>query len=210
MAVIDLRAGLSTEDDPQARVIAAALRCIARWGLTKTTLDDVAREAGLSRATVYRVVPGGKDSLLALVSAAELNRFFMALDAALKNVAELEDILVAGVSTAAQHLEQHGALRFLLDHEPEQILPRFAFHNLDVILANVRSFAGPYLEPWLGAEAGRTAEWVGRIVLSYACTPSPEFTLSDEESARRLVRTYVLPGLTQRSPRVTSSTVVNH
>lgn len=195
MAVIDLRVGPSSDDDPQNRVIAATLRCIARWGLTKTTLDDVAREAGLSRATVYRIVPGGRDSLLALVSASELNRFFMALDDAVKQVDSLEDTLVAGVTTAARHLEHHGALRFLIEHEPEQILPRFAFHNLDAILANVRAFAGPYLAPWLGDDAGRTAEWLARIVVSYTCTPSPEFDLCNDESARRLVRMYVLPGL---------------
>ena len=195
MAVIDLRA--TTDDDPQARLVAATLRCIARWGVAKTTLDDVAKEAGISRATAYRLVPGGKDNLLLLVSISELNRFFLALDEAVKSVHGLEDTLVAGITTATRHLEQHGALKFLIEHEPDQILPRFAFHNLDRILANVRVMAGPYLEPYLGDVAGRTAEWLARIVLSYACAPSPEFTLSDEESARHMVRTYVLPGLNQ-------------
>src|SRR5437764_8400576 len=59
--VIDLRTGA---DDQQARIVEATLRCVARWGMAKTTLDDVAREAGLSRATVYRVVPGGKENLM--------------------------------------------------------------------------------------------------------------------------------------------------
>ncbi|MEY2426982.1 MAG: hypothetical protein QOI61_2554 [Actinomycetota bacterium] len=191
MPVVSLR----SEDDPQARVVTATLRCIARWGLAKTTLDDVAREAGLSRATVYRIVPGGKESLLVLVSTHELNRFFLSLHEAVQGVDTLEDTLVAGVTTAARHLEHHGALKFMLEHEPEQILPRFAFTNLDRILANVRAFAAPYLEPWLGDDAGRCAEWVARIVLSYACAPSSEFNLVDEASARRLVRTFVMPSL---------------
>ncbi|MEY2398064.1 MAG: hypothetical protein QOJ00_1238 [Actinomycetota bacterium] len=202
MAVIGLRD--ASGDEPQARVISATLRCIARWGLTKTTLDDVAREAGLSRATVYRIVPGGKDGLMNLVAAAELNRFFMSLDAAVKHVDTLEDIFVAGVVTAARHLEEHGALRFMIAHEPDLILPRFAFTNLDVILANVRVFAAPYVEQWLGAKAGATVEWLARIVLSYVVTPSAEFNLADEASARRLVRTYVLPGLT----RITTSSSI--
>ncbi len=204
MPVIELRA----EDDPQARVVTATLRCIARWGLAKTTLDDVAREAGLSRATVYRIVPGGKENLLVLVSTHELNRFFLSLHEAVQGVDTLEDTLVTGVTTAAKHLEHHGALKFMIEHEPEQILPRFAFTNLDRILANVRAFAAPYLEPWLGDEAGRCAEWVARIVLSYACTPSPEFNLADENSARRLVRTFVMPSLnTSRTPKETASYV---
>ena len=196
MAVIDIRDASAFGDESQARVISATLRCIARWGLTKTTLDDVAREAGVSRATVYRIVPGGKEGLMNLVSAAELNRFFLSLDTAVKAVDSLEDTLVTAVVTAARHLEEHGALRFMITHEPNLVLPRFAFTNLDLILANVRVFAAPYIEQWLGDDAGPTAEWVARIVLSYVVTPSPEFNLADEESARRLVRTYVLPGLT--------------
>ncbi len=215
MAVIDMQNGpgfenAGSDDDPQARVIAATLRCLGRYGMAKTTLEDVAREASLSRATVYRVVPGGKENLLALVSAHELSRFFLSLHAAVADATTLEDTLVAGVSTAARHLEHHGALKFMIEHEPEQILPRFAFTNLDRILVNVRAFAAPYLEPWLGEEAGRTAEWLARIVLSYACAPSPEFNLTDVASARRLVRTFVLPGLRTVQPSNASSTVVNH
>ncbi len=196
MAVIDMRDANAFGDESQARVISATLRCIARWGLTKTTLDDVAREAGVSRATVYRIVPGGKEGLMNLVAAAELNRFFMSLDTAVKDLDNLEDTLVAAVVTAARHLDEHGALRFMLAHEPDLILPRFAFTNLDLILSNVRVFAAPYVDQWLGHDAGAAAEWVARIILSYVLTPSAEFNLADEQSARRLVRTYVLPGLT--------------
>lgn len=200
MAVIDLPVN---ED----RIVEATLRCVARWGLTKTTLDDVAREAGLSRATVYRIVPGGKENLMALVSAVELRRFFGELHEAVQGAASLEDTIVTGVVTAARHLEHHGALKFMIRHEPEQILPQFAFTNLDRILANVRVFAAPYLAAWLGDDAGRGAEWVARIVLSYACAPSPDYDLTDEESARRLVRSFVMPSLS--SPQ-TPKELVSH
>ena len=207
MPVIDLRSG---EDDQQARIVEATLRCIARWGQAKTSLDDVAREAGLSRATVYRLVPGGKDNLLVLVSTYELNRFFLSLHDAVQGVDTLEDTLVAGVTTAAHHLEHHGALKFMLDHEPEHILPLFAFKNLDRILANVRAFAAPYLAPWLGEEAGHCAEWLARIVLSYTCAPSPEYDLTDEASARRLVRTFVMPTLEPVQPQKEAASHGSH
>src|SRR6476660_9592213 len=41
------------------RAVGATLACIARHGLAKTTFDDVAREAGCARATLYRYF-GGK------------------------------------------------------------------------------------------------------------------------------------------------------
>jgi AcrR family transcriptional regulator len=202
MTVVDLR---GNED----RIVEATLRCVARWGIAKTTLEDVAREAGMSRATVYRIVPGGKENLMLMVSAVELNRFFVALHEAVEGIDNLEDTIVTGVVTAARHLEHHGALKFMIEHEPEQILPQFAFTNLDRILANVREFASPYLEPWLGDDAGRGAEWVARIVLSYSCAPSPDYDLTDEASARRLVRTFVMPSLTSQSPKESARYVSN-
>ncbi len=61
------------------RAVSATLRCLARWGLRRTSFDDVAREAGCSRATLYRAYPTGKDALLAAVVAAEAARLYEAL-----------------------------------------------------------------------------------------------------------------------------------
>ena len=48
----------------EQRLLEATLACLARHGIAKTTLDDVAREAGVARATLYRYFPG-KQALLA-------------------------------------------------------------------------------------------------------------------------------------------------
>jgi AcrR family transcriptional regulator len=117
-------------------VLDAALRCVARWGLTKTTLDDVAKEAGCSRATVYRAFPGGKDALFEAVGERELTALFGAVAEAIHAAADDE-------------------------------------------------------------EAARTVEWVARIVLSYLCTPAAGMQLTDDVAVRKLVRSFVLPGLLQ-------------
>jgi AraC-like DNA-binding protein len=46
----------------RVRIIDATLACLARHGTAKTTVDDIARQAGVSRATVYRAFPGGTRS----------------------------------------------------------------------------------------------------------------------------------------------------
>jgi AcrR family transcriptional regulator len=191
MAAIDVRD--STAED---RILDAALRCIARWGASKTTLDDVARDAGCSRATVYRLFPGGKDNLLEALLVSEMGRFFERLTEAVAGIDDLEDLLVTGIVTAGRALLDHEALQFLLAHEPEVVLPRIAFRNLDAVLGVVSQFAAPFLAPHVGAdEALRAAEWLARIVLSYTMVPSQWGDVSDEASIRRLVRTFVLPGL---------------
>jgi AcrR family transcriptional regulator len=180
----------------EERVVDAALRCIARWGVAKTTLDDVAREAGCSRATVYRLFPGGKDAVLETVVEVELERLFSALDERLAAAADLEDLLVAGMSEAGARITRHPALRFLVAHEPEVILPQISFARAERVLAKAASFASPYLARWLGPEeAHRVGEWVTRIVISYAASPSNSVDVADAASVRRLVRSFVLPGI---------------
>lgn len=175
----------------------AALRCIARWGLAKTTLEDVAREAGQSRATVYRAFPGGgKDALFAALADRELTRLTDAVGEAIGATDDVEDAVVTAVTVVARHLEGHGAFRFLLAHEPGLVLPHLAFHELDLLLARVRAVGGPMLARFLPSrEAAELAEWIARFVVSHLCSPAAGVQLTDEASVRRLVRAFVLPGL---------------
>lgn len=195
-APIDLR-----EADPgERKVLEAALRCIARWGLAKTTLDDIAREAGLSRATVYRLFPGGKDVLMDVLVHDQLAQFFAALTAKLEAAADLEELLVAGITTASRALTGHAALQFLLAHEPEAVLPHVAFGRFDVVLGAAAAYLAPWLSPHTGAAlAPRAGEWITRLVVSYTLSPSPSFDFTDEGDARRFVAAYLLPGLTARA-----------
>lgn len=184
-------------------LVDAAARCVARWGVAKTSLDDVAREAGCSRATVYRAFPGGKDALFAAVARTEVDRFVDRLGRRITGAPDLEQALVAVITDAGRTLRGHAALQHLLAHEPELVLPHIAFRQLDELLAMVRRHGAPLLARFLGGdehEAARLAEWAARITLSYSFNPSPAVDTADEESVRRLVRTYVLPGLAAREP----------
>lgn len=182
------------------KVLDAALACFARWGTAKTTLDDIARQAGVSRATVYRLFPGGKDVVVDAVVGRELARFFAGLRAELTGAATLEDLVVAGVTYATRSIRDHAALQFLLAHEPEVVLPLVAFERLDHVLDQAAAFCAPYLEPHVGPEwAPRAGEWITRMVLSYSLVPATGFDLADEADARRFVTTFVLPGLSTAS-----------
>jgi AcrR family transcriptional regulator len=184
---------------PEERIVDAALRCVARWGMAKTTVDDVAREAGCGRATLYRLFPGGRDALWTAVVAIEGRRFFARLADRARAEDGLEDGLVALVTEAARTLTGHAALQFLLLHEPEAVLPHLAFYRGNGVLHTVSAVAAPLLSPWLSGgdaeTAARAAEWLARMVISYLTSPSPDIDLCDDESVRRLIRLFVLPGL---------------
>jgi len=178
------------------RVVDGALSCIARQGVAKTTLDDVARAARYSRATVYRVFPGGKDAVLGAVVDTEVSSFFSALALRMGAATDVEDVLVAGMTEAATRVTEHRALRYLLEHEPELVLSQLAFARMDQVLAVTCAFTTPFLGRWLDqAEARRVAEWAARIVVSYLLCPADGVDLTDARQVRRLVRLFVLPGV---------------
>jgi AcrR family transcriptional regulator len=179
----------------RVRIADAAMRCIARTGVSKTTLDDVAREAGCSRATVYRTFPGGKEEVIAAAVDTEVARFFSAIAVEMGTAEDLEDAVVAGMVATATAIEEHPALQYVLVHEPGVLLPHLCFARMDGVLERTSRFTAAFLARWLDREgARRLADWAARIVVSYIASPAPGVDLRDEESARRLVSTFVMPG----------------
>ncbi|MHB8220135.1 MAG: TetR/AcrR family transcriptional regulator [Acidimicrobiales bacterium] len=189
---------LGTDDRTSARVrvVDAALRCIAEHGTRKTTVDDLARGAGLSRATLYRAFPGGKDAVLDAVVETEVARFFSGLAVVMGEASDLEDVLVAGMVEAARRLSAHAALGYLLDQEPEVVLPHLAFAEMDQLLLTASAFTAPFFGRWLEPDqAARAAEWAVRIVVSYLSAPASGADLTTPDDTRRIVRTFVIPGI---------------
>jgi AcrR family transcriptional regulator len=184
-------------DSPhRVRIIDGTLACLARHGTVKTTVDDIARESGVSRATVYRAFPGGRDEILAAVVDTEMARLFSALGVRLGTAEGLSQALVGGIVEASVRLRDHAALHFLVEHEPGIILGHLAFEDSDRLLTTASRFTAPFLARWMPpAEAERVAEWAARIVLSYAIAPSGRTDLCDPVQAGRLVTTFMLPGI---------------
>lgn len=52
-----------TYNDTQQRILDAAVQCVKQWGIEKTNLNDIAKQAGVTRATVYSYFPG-KDEII--------------------------------------------------------------------------------------------------------------------------------------------------
>jgi len=180
----------------RVRIIDGTLTCLARHGTTKTTVDDIARQAGVSRATVYRVFPGGRDEILAAVVDTEMARLFSALGVRLGKAHTLTEALVGGIVEASSRIRNHAALAYLVDNEPELVLAHLAFDESDRLLTTASRFTAPFLARWMSpAEAERVAEWATRIVLSYAIAPSPGTDLTDPGDAERLIATFVIPGI---------------
>jgi AcrR family transcriptional regulator len=190
------------------RVIDGALACVARVGLGKTTLDDVAREAGCARATVYRCFPG-KRALFAAALKRELDALGARAIEAAAATDSLADAVVAVMLTGSETFHSHAALRFVVEHEEAILTPQLAFERGSAVLRGAAVMIAPaftrFVEP---DRAERLGEWVARLTLSYLLSPSEQLHLDDSASLRALVVDYVLPGVTQTERRLESVTSV--
>lgn len=182
------------------------MRCLSRWGLAKTTLDDIAREARCSRATVYRLFPGGKESLLRQLAADEVEAFFASITDQLERAADVEELLLEGLTEALRQLREHPALGFLLEHEPNTIFPHPAAGAMSHVVSIAGDFLAPHLGRWLEpAHAHRAADWVVRLALSYAITPVEEPTSDDPFGVRSLVSDLLAPAVHRLNPNLAST-----
>lgn len=183
-------------DSPEERVVEALFDCIARWGMSKTTVEDVARSAGMSRATLYRLFPGGKTAILQVGLASEVTRLVADLREQLDELGDLASVLARAISFTTTELRSRQALGFVRAHEWETVEKYMAFDRLDPIFLLAGAAFGPSLMRFLPPEeASHVAMWGARVVVSYLQSPSDEVDPGDEATAHRLVTTYLLPGL---------------
>jgi AcrR family transcriptional regulator len=179
----------------------AVLACIGRFGLAKTTIDDIAREAGCSRATLYRYFDG-KPEIVAGALVAEFDRITAVVVGAGRAAPTLADAVVAVVVAGARELRGHDALQFLLAHEPEAVLGNLAFGPGDRVLIAVGDAIAPAFDRWLTPNgATRAGDWLARVVRSYVLMPNPPIDFTDTTSARAFLGQLVIPGLEESRKR---------
>lgn len=194
--IVPLRTEAAPEVTKRVAIVDGALACIAAKGLRATTVDDVARASGMSRATLYRTIPGGRDAIIQATAETEVARFFSALAVAMGAATTLEAALVSGITTSARWISDSAALTTLLEVEPWVIMRHISFGQMDRALTLAVDFSGPFFGRWLEPEqAARAADWAVRIVTSYLVSPSEAIDLTDADQVRQLVRQFVLPGV---------------
>ncbi len=86
----------SDTDDARAHLVDAALACFERFGIDKTTMDDIAREAGVSRPMIYRFF-ADRDSLIMAVIASRARGILDAVRGHIETFSTFEDVLVEGL-----------------------------------------------------------------------------------------------------------------
>lgn len=185
---------VDASEELSGRILDATVLLVARWGVAKTSLADVAKAAGCSRASVYRTFPGGKSELFLRLGQRELARYLQGVVVAMDGETHLRDALTAGLVAAADGLERHDGAQFVLRHEPGLLLPFLGFKRVEILYAHTAGAVGPHLERFMSTERARwCAEWGARTFLAYLFDPDPAADLTDRDATRRLIEQFVLP-----------------
>jgi AcrR family transcriptional regulator len=196
---------VTASNDPLSlrdRLLAATYRCVARFGMAKTTVEDVVKESGVSRATIYRQFPGGRDELLRETVAWELGNYFTTLADHVYDAPTLVDLLERGLVYAHRSVNDHEVLRKMLDTEPERLLPLLTTESART-LPFIADFLHPYLEREAsegrlrpGVDVDRAAEYLARAILSLIGAQG-RWDLTDPDQVHDLVSTELLAGIVQ-------------
>ena len=180
--------------DVEAAIFSAVDSCVTQWGWDKVTMDDICVTAGVSRATVYRLFPGGRDVLFEAVRLGKLEDFFTAMRANVEGSESLEDLLVRCIVVASSELQHDEHLAMMLATVPGETLGDLTVSGLGRIVRVATAFITPLTDEFIPAdEAAHIVDVMCRLVISYYLSPSPMLDFSNEDATRTFVRTFLLP-----------------
>ena len=122
MGVTAIAAAAGIEREIPEPILAATRATVLAVGVRRTTLTDVARRAGVSRMTLYRLVP----DVATLVLEVMTREFAALLDAAEAGSARRRTArarIVATTVEVVRRLPDEALFRRVLDVDPELLLP---------------------------------------------------------------------------------------
>ena len=186
-----------TTQPTRDRILDAANHAMAAHGLARLSLEDVAREAGMSRQTVYRYF-SRKEALITAAILREEEWFLDRMTAATAAHADLRPAMEAGVVAGLRAAREHPLLDRLLATEPEALLPFLTTGGGPVLSA-----ARPVIQQLLTQRLPhvsevtlhRVADAATRLFISYAINPPDD----DVEDVAAGLADLVLNGLKEHT-----------
>lgn len=189
-------------DSARDRLVDAAEECFARFGVAKTTVEDVASAAGVSRATIYRCFDGGRDELILAVLMREAGKFLGRLDRRLDRQRSFADALVEGVVYTLREIRAEPQLALLFAPESAGHTGSIAGAS-EALFRATTEFLTPVLETAqqngdMRQDVGiaDAAEWVLRTILSMLTVTGP--VRRSEARLRQYLHAFLVPALAAR------------
>jgi AcrR family transcriptional regulator len=201
-----LRWGAEAPNDSNAartRLVDAAEECFRKYGVMKTTIEDVAADAKVSRATVYRYF-ANRDELILGVLLREGERFLGRLAKKIATAPNIESSIVDGVLYTVKAVRNDANLALLFAPDTAGITTSIAGAS-EALFSLTADFLRPYFEAAQASGAMRTdidindaAEWTLRAILSLVTVSGPR--RRTERELRAFLRTFLVRSLVAAEP----------
>jgi AcrR family transcriptional regulator len=193
------------KDQTRTRVLDAAYEQFSRMGVQRSTMEDVARRAGVSRITVYRRF-ATKDALVEHVVRREYRRYFDQFLVDIGRAETVADRVVLGFVSSLRTIRRHPLIGGLIATEPDLVVPSMISDG-GRTLATVRQFLAGQLrrEQRAGTvsadlDIDHVAELMVRISASFLAIPSELIDLDDDDQLAALARRFLVPMLQPPPP----------
>ena len=181
------------------RLLDAAEVCIRRTGIRRTTVGQIAEEAGVSRAWLYRIFPD-KNGLIGAALMRGDEEFWAQAHAVVGAADDLADQVAAAVIFS--RAKQPGALLLLLQQAEPEATAAVVGSGLRHMVPGLAGFWHPYLEAAqargevrAGIDVAQASEWVLRIVISLVTVAGDAMDIDDPNQVRAFLRAFLVAGL---------------
>lgn len=185
-------------DEARSQILMAAQSVFLRYGINKTTMDDIARESGVSRPTVYRYFKD-RDSLISALIEMRSRILFARAREFVQSQPTFEDVIVEGLIFLIDNGRRDPIVRILVS--PERMELATALVGSSNLAARLtREMWEPILVEAQERGDVRTDVSIDEInewfaLLQFILVGRLDFAHADDPSHRKLIRTFVLPSL---------------
>jgi len=184
----------------RARILDAAIACFTQFGNDKTTLNDVARVARLSRQTIYRYFPDRR-ALLEAVQELEEQHLRDEVETIATRCSSFEELLCALVEARAATRDRYRTRQHLIEHD--RGLYQSLFLSSDRRVGLLREVIAPQLEAAhrrgelrTDLDLAQATEWVAITVNTVSTlTGATTFDLDDPAEVGRFYSRHICRGL---------------
>lgn len=193
-----LRWGADAPADAAAarvRLVEAAERCFERFGVSKTTVEDIATAAAVSRATVYRYFEGGRDQIVLEVLLRESQRLSDEVTAIIRRHDTVGAAIGDGLTYLVGAIRSNPTLHTIFELDAGGLTAAAITASPDF-----REVGQPVIAPFFHAlaelsdyrrdvDVDQAAEWLIRVLVSFVTTP----TSRPETELREVFRAFAAP-----------------
>ncbi len=189
-------------DFAREQILNAALDCFQKQGLNETGMAEIAREAKVTRATIYRHFQNRNDVVLGVILR-ELNEVLNSIQDHLPQESSFAEFIVETLSVADEKIRSSPIFELIVS-ESAMLLQRVHEYGIDLLTFSALHFRARFdaanaageLQP--GLDYSEFVKWLYHVGASFILIPSTALThpnLQKSSEMRQMLWRYLIPAI---------------